>query len=210
MIALRRGLWKMLTDGVVTFAHSELQGAIGRRASRRGGTGNPSPPSGEVGCRPCEFHAHVAEAYLLLRRAADRAEMEGRIPAGVGGTIPVAKERLGEAGREVGELAASRPDLRADAIELQGHLASLTIDITGDVGPDGLPEFRDRAERCWELSHDLVLAYFEGAAVAAPAGEELLDDPLYQLLLRARGEDWDADRYNREVRELLAKEPSHA
>lgn len=211
MIYLRRGLVRIATDGVVSLLHSELDGAIKRRGVRRArDTDNPSPSLDETGCQPCQFHAQIAEAYLLLRQAAERTEATGNIPSGVGGTIPVARQRLADAERELTEIAASRPDLRTAGIELQGHVTSLGVDLAGQVQPGALSDLRERAERCWELSYNLVLAYFESPPEPGTPAEAFHDDPLYQLIRRARADDWDADRFTQELRETLAKEPSRA
>jgi len=210
MVDPRMYLLSAASEAFFTFVRSEV--AVGlqrRRRDQAGESGIPSPSPQSDGCPVCDQFAHVAEAHTLLVKLADRSERNGSIPQGLGGTIPVARARLEQAYEGAGALAVSNPRLRAQALTVQHQVRNLAPRLSREVRAEEVRGLADEAGAIVDSSYDLAEAAFTDRMPETPE-ETMRHDPLFQLLQRARAEDWDADTFNRELKATLNKEPARA
>lgn len=210
MVDPRQTLFEMASTLAFSLVHSEVESGLVRwRHRRTEDTASPSPPSEEKDCPVCKVHSQTAEAYMLLDGLADRCQREGRIPPGLGGTIPLARGLLDEAGQGAAALAVSDVRLRNDALALQGHVVALSTDMRGDLTPDQVPPLARRGKQAWQASYALAETAFRQDKPET-AAQAVAEDPLYQWMNRVRTEDMDADTAVKELQSILSKEPSHA
>jgi len=210
MVDPRLTLFEMATSMVFSLVHSEVQsGLVRRRLQGTADTAKPPPSPDEKDCPVCAVHSQTAEAYMLLDGLAERCQREGRIPPGLGGTIPLARGLLDGAGRGAAALAVSDVRLRNDAVTFQGHVAALSGDLQGDLTPDQVPALAQRGRKAWQLSYALAETAFRQDK-SDTAAQAVAEDPLYQWMRRVREEDMDADSAVTELKAILNKEPAHA
>lgn len=189
---------------------SEVQSGVVRWQNRGTAvTAEPSPSPDQDPCPVCSVHRQTAEAYMLLEGLSERCQREGKIPSGLGGTIPLARDLLNEAGQGAAALAVADTRLRNDALTLQGHVVALSTAMGGDLTPDQVPPLAEEAKRAWQSSYALAETAFREETPKTPA-EAVTHDPLFRWMHRVRTEDLDADAAMEELRTILNKEPAHA
>ena len=210
----RLGIFNVLSDAAFGYVRSQVRvGSLFKprpRSDAVGETGNPAPHGGYDGCPVCEIHRHVAEGYLLLEGLAETCRREGRIPEGIGGTIPLAQSHFRQAEEQAVTVGAADASLRLRVVELQGRLRDLADRMDGDLTSEQVPALAEGARAAWQESYGLADGAFRREPPASPE-TALADDPLYRWLRRVRDEELDAEAAMGELRELLSeKEASHA
>lgn len=204
----RMYLLSAASEAIFTFVRSEVAAGLQRRRQHQAGeTAIPSLSPESDGCPVCDQFAHVAEAHTLLVKLADRCESRGEIPPGLGGTLPVARARLEQAYEGAGALAVSYPRLREQALTVQHQVRQLVPRLSREVRAEEVRGLADKAGKIVDSSYDLAEAAFTNRMPETPE-ETMRHDPLFQLLQRARAEDWDAETFNRELKMTLNKEPA--
>ena len=63
---------------------------------------------------------------MLLQGLSDTYREEGQIPPGTGGTIHLARALFLKTDADAATIGAEHPELRTEALALQGHIATLT------------------------------------------------------------------------------------
>lgn len=210
MVDPRQTLFEMASSVVFSFVHSEVEAGLvrwRRRGAQDTAAPSPSPDQGE--CPVCTVHRQTAEAYMLMEGLSQRCQREGRIPEGLGGTIPLARSLLDEAEQGATALAVADTRLRNNALTFQGHVAALSRDMRGDLTADEIPALTQRSKQAWESSYDLAETAFRQAKPET-AAEAIAHDPLYQWMQRVRTQDMTAEAAMEELRGILEKEPAHA
>jgi len=112
-------------------------------------TAIPSHSTPDKGCSPCTVHQSAAEGYLLLQGLSDTYREEGQIPPGTSGTIHRARSLLLKADADAATVGAKDPRLRAEALALQGLIASLTPQLAREVKAEETPALAQQGHKAW-------------------------------------------------------------
>jgi hypothetical protein len=195
--------WRMMTTGAVAYVQGRLkEGSVFAPKPRETGeTAIPHEGEHAGGCPICAIHRQVSEGYLLLRGLTETYRTEGRIPQGIGGTIPLARNNFEAAQAGLTKIAAADPDLRLQALTVQGRLSGIIMSLSGNVSPESLPGIADEAERAWHDTYQLADRAFRHETASAELPLE--QDPLFIWIQRARSEGWDADRAMSELQAVI-------
>ncbi|MDP3893906.1 MAG: hypothetical protein Q8Q44_21910 [Nocardioides sp.] len=68
-----------------------------------------SPPEQKQGCNTCMIHQHVVLARGYVEGIYSRLNKDGSVPAGLGGTIPQARQHIKEAMMEIPSVMGTHP-----------------------------------------------------------------------------------------------------
>jgi len=206
MADLRITALKLVSESFFAFVRTELQ--AGRLRVRRKETtvaAIPPGPSTDADCLPCTVHRNTAEAYLLLQGLADTQQTEGQIPPGTGGTVHLARSLLQEAETGATRIGAEHPELRGQAVALQGNIAALTPRLADEIKGEDTLAVAAQGQQTWRAAYGLTRSYFRQDTPATPE-KTVQHDPLFQWMQRVREEDMDADTAMAELKRILNKD----
>ena len=195
-----------LTETAFAYVRAELKAGrlrIRRREERV--TAIPSEGGSHSGCLPCNLHRSTAEAYLLLQGLADTFQEEGQIAPGTGGTIHLARALLIDAEAQAAKIGVERPELRTQALTLQGQIATLTPRLADEVKGEETAALARDAKAVWRTAYGLTHSYFrqDKPETAAAAVEH---DPLMQWMQRVKDEDMPVEQAMAELKTILSTE----
>ncbi len=156
----------------------------------RGRAREPAPPTpilppatGGDGCPVCRAHREAGEAMALMRGLAAKTAAAGEIPAGLGGTVPLARKSVEDARASLVDVATSFPHLRDEIRRADNALAAAHHTLTGTLDPSAVPDAARASEEAWNACYDLAEAAF------APVGDTPQaegHDPLLDWIHRVR------------------------
>ena len=173
-----------------TLATSMVADYIRTRPQERTPAGAPILPPAASGdnCPVCRAHREAAEAMALMEGLAGQVERSGELPAGLGGTVPLARRCLEEARDSLVAVAASFPDLHDEVRRADGVLAAAQSTLSGTLAPSMVPSVARQTREAWQSCYELARLAF--APAAAPAAQ---DDPLLAWVHRVRATDMTDD-----------------
>lgn len=200
--------WNLVTKGIMSYMQRSLDEGIllPKKRPKAAGTALPQPAHGGEGCPICAVHRQIGEGYLLLRGLAETAQAEGRIPQGIGGTIPLARRSFEQAQDTLTNIAAADVNLRLQAVTVQGELAGIISSLIGDVRPSELPAIADAAEQAWRDTYHLADQAFRRDE--PDAASPLEDDPLLTWMRQVRSEGWSAEQAIEELQRVINTGPA--
>lgn len=176
-----------------------------RRAIKATGDGSAAPLTVEDGdspggCVACELHARAAEARSLLDGLAAACRENDEVPAGLGGTIPLAQAKLQEAAAHAATIAGVDVRFTVEALTVQRELGDAAAMLTGDLSPADIAEAQRQADGAWRSTYALVRKMF-----TPPAGDGN-QDPFLEWLSEVRSGDTSDDEAIQGLRSLLRRE----
>lgn len=200
---LRLSALNFLSETLFAYVRTELKAGRLLRIKRKERE-TPIPPEGESdkGCLPCDLHRVTVEAYGLLQGLARTYEEEGQIAPGTGGTIHLARALLLDAQAKAGQIGVERPELRTQALALQGQIATLTPRLADEVKGEETAALAEDAKRVWWAAYELTRSYFRT--------DKPHVDPLVQWMERVKDEDMAVDVALAELKTVLNAPPEEA
>lgn len=89
---------------------------------------SPTKPESS-GCTVCMIHQHVVLAHGYIEGLKSRLNPDGTIPAGLGGTIEMAREHVHEAMLEIPEIVGSHPTIDRACSSLTDLLPGIAVSL---------------------------------------------------------------------------------
>jgi hypothetical protein len=133
---------------------------------RRSGGVFSTPPQADrvpiesTGCPVCRLHREAAEARGLLEGLSLKTQNGERIPPGLGGTVPIARDCYQKADAYLRSVAIAAPQLQADCVELARAATSLHQQLSQQIAPDMLDSIVIKARRFWLESYELAYRFY--------------------------------------------------
>ena len=123
-------------------------------------------------CPVCILDESLAYSAYLMRRLAEEASLQGRIPNGLGGTIPLAAQALQRACGQLPKVARLMPDRLGEMRSLQSCLARAAGLLTGWLDTVAVKAAADQLQLCSRAAYKLAWAYYSRGQgpVPRPAG----------------------------------------
>lgn len=115
-------------------------------------------PLERCGGPTCLLYDGVARAAALLEDLAGAAQQAGAVPAGLGGTIPLARRRVEEALAQIGP--ASRLVPNQGAADLGARLYQLDAQLRAWLSPADVAAAAQLARECRQRAYVIAWAYF--------------------------------------------------
>lgn len=111
-------------------------------------------------CPVCRMHRHLAEADRLAAGLAIASQQQGRIPLGLGGTVPLMRRELAQARALVPDLETMLPDRRGELRSLQGSIGRSLQGIEGTVDPSRAQDAARTIHESWWAAYQLAWSHF--------------------------------------------------
>lgn len=154
------------------FDHSLDEFAIGCGMNTGDGMYQPSTygTGASDSCPVCRQHELLAVAERLAFGIARYSTDQSAIPKGVGGTVPLVRQRLLQARAVIPSLDAMLPDRKGQVRSLLGAVGRAAIAYTTDrMTPDQARQAYPAVGAAWRASYELAVAYFAANPGPQPA-----------------------------------------
>jgi len=118
------------------------------------------PPHTESKCISCTAHAEVGLAYVYLLGLAERCEDGKPIPNGLGGTLELARQHVGNAISQIPDIGSINPDTAKLSIELAEQLPDIERRLTNVTNGLEAKALRDDLKRALDTAYRIPEAVY--------------------------------------------------
>jgi hypothetical protein len=111
-------------------------------------------------CPACMLHSRVAEADRLMAGLRMHSQVQHRIPPGLGGTIPLARQRIAEARGLAPLVGRMVPNRRGEVRSLETSLGSSYEALGAYLDEDSIVAVAKQVHQSWQTAYTLAWAVF--------------------------------------------------
>lgn len=113
-----------------------------------------------AGCPVCETHELLAEAKSLMEGLSIYTTIQQRVPDGLGGTIPLAKDKVRQAELLIPQVAAVLPERQSEIQQLARCLREAQAQLSGTLDIPGVNDAAFKVNQCWNWAFWLAWAAY--------------------------------------------------